>query len=47
MYCYNKYSVALSSIGLQCVIVVFPDHIHFFFAKIDGCENEDGYFFRG
>ena len=31
MYCYYKYSVALphgAMVGLQCVIVIFPDHTH-------------------
>ena len=34
MYCYYKCSVALSEdavVGLQCVIVVFPDHTHLLF----------------
>ena len=34
MYCYYKCSVALPQgvwVGLQCVIVVFPDHTHLLF----------------
>ena len=36
MYCYYKCSVALphSAMGLQCAIVVFPDHTHFLKAKV-------------
>ena len=31
MYCYYKCSVALPWVGLQYVIVVFPDHTHLLF----------------
>ena len=31
MYCHYKCSVAVSLVGLQCVIVVFPDHTHLLF----------------
>ena len=41
MYCYYKGSVALPHgawVGLQCVIVVFPDHTHLLLiiANIEG-----------
>ena len=35
MYCFSKCSVALPQpwVGLQCVIVVFPDHTHLLFGE--------------
>ena len=36
MYCYYKCSVAFLTVpwvGLQCVIVVFPDHTHLLFVS--------------
>ena len=37
MYCYYKYSLALPQgtwVGLQCVIVAFPDHAHLIYVII-------------
>ena len=38
MYCYHKWPVPLltvSCVGVQCVIVVFPNHTHLLFERMD------------